>query len=474
MTLGKVLNNRSGAVLIFLLAIPHLLLIGLPLAHPDRFLLRDSFDYLDLANNLLATGQYEGAEFPDVDLKRPPGYPLFMALGLALGNGNTAAVSLLQVLLYLLIAFILYAIGRWVGGPGLGFTGVLFYFLNPNATFWSFVLLSETLAAFWLVLSLLGTVRFWQTRRPIWLFLSGACLGLSALTRPIALMLGGVWVLVLWWLAGKESGLLRQRARPLILCVVLGLSLLVVPWQFRNLTAHGRFTLSSVGEHTFKNWIVANTLAAAEGITRNEAVAQINAGPDDFAQSLAIIRRYPTVFVTEQIKGVIRTTLAIEYGTWARVLGGEQIETTGIISGLFSDGGLAGLSALLAPGRTGRWLWAGLYAFLYDLIAYGFTIYALTQVYLQTRRPAPSDTHREHILGRDLVVGLTVLLFTGLLYLLIIPLGAGQARFRVPADPLLAMLSGLGWIGWRWRHAKKAEIQLGAFQRTREGSQLTT
>jgi hypothetical protein len=33
-------------------------------------------------------------------------------------------------------------------------------------------------------------------------------------------------------------------------------------------------------------------------------------------------------------------------------------------------------------------------------------------------------------------------------YLLVVPFAAGQARFRVPADPLLTSLAGLGVAGW--------------------------
>ena len=117
----------------------------------------------------------------------PPGYPVFLALGLWAGGERLAFPLLIQILISLLTAALLYDTGRKIKNATLGMIVVVFYLLNPNAAFWSNVVLSETLTAFWITLSVWGMVHYWTTPGRGWLFLSGLSLGLSALTRPMAL-----------------------------------------------------------------------------------------------------------------------------------------------------------------------------------------------------------------------------------------------------------------------------------------------
>jgi hypothetical protein len=73
-----------------------------------------------------------------------------------------------------------------------------------------------------------------------------------------------------------------------------------------------------------------------------------------------------------------------------------------------------------------------LYAFGFDLVLYGLCIVAIWKSFRRERYGT--------------VIKLVFLLILALSYLLFAPLGAGESRFRAPADPLLGLLAGLAFI----------------------------
>jgi hypothetical protein len=263
------------------------------------------------------------------------------------------------------------------------------------------------------------------------LFLAGLALAAGALTRPIllplAIGLGIAFTLMEW----RRTRLPVQSIK-LCLVFLLGLLVLVLPWHLRNLQAHGRFTLSEVGDSTFQNWYVAKTLASAEGISRDEASGIIASSPNPMRYSLGIIRQYPLVFIKEQGRGILRSLLGAEYGSWAKVWGGQEISTTGVLSAFIDQGSPAEIFRSLGTQLTNSWFWAGMYALIYDFAIYTATLIGFWRVIRYHRKELVFET------------GVFVLL--SLIYLLIVPGAAGESRFRVPADPLLALVAGMAFL----------------------------
>ena len=418
-------------ILIGILIVVHLVMVLPTMQNPSRFQLRDSYDYLDLARTLLSTGRYSGTVYPGVDLLRPPGYPLFLLIGLWLEQGETGLISLMQVLLMFVTTWILYRICVELGHRHVGLIVVIFYLMNPNAAFWSMVLLTETLAGFWLTLGLWCFVHFWTTNRRRWLLLAGIALAAGALTRPIFLPLA-VGLIVIFFLLEWRRTHIPMHSLKVSLVFIVGLLVLVIPWQLRNQQVHGWFTLSEVGGSTFQNWYVAQTLAQAEGFSRDEAAAIIANSPNPLQYSLGVIRNYPAIFIKEQARGILRTLLGAEYGTWAKVWTGEDTATTGVLSAFIDLGSPSEIIGALATQVRNPWFWAGIYALVYDIILYAAILIGIWRVLRNYRH--------------ELVFNLAALLILSLIYLLIIPGVAGESRFRAPADPLLALAAGLAFL----------------------------
>ena len=417
--------------LIVILVLVHIGLVLPAIQYPLHFQVRDSYEYLDLARTLLSTGRYTGTEYPGIDLLRSPGYPLFILVGLWLGNGWTGLTALMQVLLMFLTAWILYRICAELGHRQVGLIAVIFFLLNPNATFWSMVMLSETLSSFWLVLGTWCFVHYWKTTHRRWIFVAGLALAAGAITRPIilplAIGLGMLFFLLEWRRTHAPIPSLKLSG-----LFFVGLILLVLPWHLRNQAVHGQFTLSEVGGSTFQNWYIAKALAAAEGYSRDEAASIIANSPNPLKYSLGVIRQYPLVFLKEQVRGILRTLLGAEYGTWAKVWGGEETATTGVLSAFIDLGSPGEILRSLASQAKNPWFWAGIYAFVYDIVLFTTVLIGFWCVLRNYRQ--------------ELVFSLAAMLVFTLFYLLIVPGPAGESRFRAPADALLALAAGLAFL----------------------------
>lgn len=167
----------------------------------------DSRTYLRLASQILRGWIY-------YDGSRTPGYPAFLAVLRSEQNAWLAQLGMGVV-----ITLLMYFIG-WQLGAGLGrgkrqkfaFLVGLAHTLNLGQLFFESSLLSETLATFWIVLSVAGLVYSYSTpkARTVWLAgLMGLFSALAILTRGLFILLPFWALLVIWldWAEKPTSGL---------------------------------------------------------------------------------------------------------------------------------------------------------------------------------------------------------------------------------------------------------------------------
>ncbi len=315
--------------------------------------------------------------------------------------------------------------------PGLALLAAWLFALDPNSLFVALAALTETVFAAALAFSILSLIAFQRSRRMRWAVFSAAALGLAVLTRPI-----GAWLIPLWAVFAAFSGgstwRLRLTSAGLVVFVA---SLVLLPWQLRNLAVHGEFGLSPVSNATIRNWMVAEGLAEARGISRNQAAAEISTADDPWAYSLELVRQYPRAMVVASARGVYRTVMGFEFGTWTYLLGGQLTPSWAFLDSLQALDIPGAWQALLQAARTGQFghititLWGLDYTFLiFPLAALGA---------LRLFRTSGRSWH-------------ALFLVFVCAYLILAPTGAGQARFRVPAAPALAILGAFG-INFLWQ-----------------------
>ncbi len=386
--------------------------------------------YLELATSLLERSTYEGYSRDNIDLVRTPIYPLFAAVVLGLSNQNLAYLALAQVLLTMVTCGLVFLIGREILGETAALAGAWVFALSPTSLFVALTALTETLFATLLALSVYLLVKYWRTPDWKWAAASAVILGLNTLVRPI-----GIWLIPLWAgfvLLNRSEPDSRRRLRTAGLVLLAGY-LVLIPWQLRNYFVAAQFTLTPVGEKTIRNWMIAPGLAEARGITREQAVSEIASQDDEQAYLFEIIQTYPKPVLVAQLTGIYRTVVGFEYGTWMILLGvdrkpGREFVNAALARNL--DKTVRAGRELLQGGYTVQF-WIPTWALGFNLVYY----FLMVSSVLVLRQ-------------KGMCVWCYLLIAAVVGYLIIVPFAAGQARFRVPPEPLMAVLAGLGVAGW--------------------------
>lgn len=198
------------------------------------FLLNDSGGY-----HLPAWDLVNGLGF-DLNPRRTPGYPLFLAGIIELAGQDLLAIAFVQHLLGLGAALMVYLIARRLFGAITGLAAGLVVVLEGTLLISEHYVMPETLftvsvlLALWLLLHLrdepFGAVAM----------AAGFVLGVAVLVRPVGLVLAPLALLV----ALARPGSVRQRAAGALL-LLCGLGIVVAPWVVRNWVVQGTPSISS-------------------------------------------------------------------------------------------------------------------------------------------------------------------------------------------------------------------------------------
>ena len=218
------------------------LVLGLALFFRGQFLFRapmfmqhDSLGYFLPAYDL-ATGQGFGVGF-----RRTPVYPLFLATVLTALGESLTGILIAQHGLGAVTAGLTYWLGRITVGRAAGLLAGLLVAVNGALLIGEHYLMSEGLFIPLLLLALVLLVHAARAPSAPRCLLAGALLAIAALCRPIAqaLFLLVPLAFVLFghrWLATARGTLL----------VALGAAALIVPWTVRNCVTAGECSTTGV------------------------------------------------------------------------------------------------------------------------------------------------------------------------------------------------------------------------------------
>jgi 4-amino-4-deoxy-L-arabinose transferase-like glycosyltransferase len=425
------MKKSLGLKLLIFFLVFRLLLVGVTMMNPTGCVLPDSLEYLDLAETLRAKGRYTSQASADKDLLRPPGYPVFLATIQMLAGSNSAPVTLVQLVLSSLISWFLLLIGHVLGRPRVGIVAAWLHALSPNVALWSLTIMTETLFSFLLTAAVLFWLIHLESSKLHWLVMAGVGLGLASLVRPIGaylVPLVAILTLILHW---REAG--SRKAIGFSTILLLGGMAILIPWGMRNWRVHGQFALSTVTRKTFVGFNLAYVLADVEGISRDEAVSELAEREDLLSLTFEILRQHPLEFVKTQIFGIARSLMGSETGTWSNVLGWRTWQGFGLLTRLFRgrvEEGMGGSTPISVDSEMFGLYVIYVYGLLHSAVLLGLQFPAVTWLRSRNRKD----------------VEFLILVIVSVLYLLVIPGAAGQARFRVPAEPGLAILASYGWL----------------------------
>jgi 4-amino-4-deoxy-L-arabinose transferase-like glycosyltransferase len=199
----------------------------------------DEQQYAELATSLLDGRGFAWASGELTSL-RPPLYPGFLAaLWHVTGEDNLQAVRVVQILLSLLTAALVFDLGRRAFTPSIGAWAAAATWLYPSLIYQDFTILTETLFTFLLVGFVLSSVMLVERPRAWIAVACGLALGLAALTRSVVFPIPLVLCPLLVFLV---KGSWRQR---LVLpgLVFAGYAAVVGPWAVRSTRLQGVVTI---------------------------------------------------------------------------------------------------------------------------------------------------------------------------------------------------------------------------------------
>ena len=210
----------------------------------------DANGYWELGHKLAAGEDYSIYD-PPRRVMRMPGFPLFLAASITIGGDRLLFARLLLAVVGAAACGLVIWLGQTLVDPRTGLMAGLLTTLWPTLVGFSVVILSETLFAACLLVSLVLLAKLAMTwgkaeNAPIRFGLAsgaGVTIALACYVRPswllIAPLFGLAHVLVAWF--GRASGTMPRRAVVEAACVMLGLAVTITPWAIRNQIVTGHF-----------------------------------------------------------------------------------------------------------------------------------------------------------------------------------------------------------------------------------------
>lgn len=444
--------RRIWAVVLLLVLICRLSLATLVYARPDLAIANDSDRYIPIANAILQGTAYAWNTDHPGELLNTVGYPLFLAGVFATFGSGAGDIALAQLLISGALTFGLYLMLSERIGARAAFLGALLLALDPLTALWSMTVLTESLFAVALglaagLLALSTHDRRWQT-----LVLAGLCVAMACLVKPFALLVAAIWAACIMFWRGKDNrGRAAKLSTGLRRAATFGIPilLLVSPWFVRNGLLWNCASLSSVDRVTMRDYIAAKVLAESRGLELGEAQADLQAAdpgvcPTQTRRYWGIILANPAIYAKLHAAGTIPVLIATNFDRWLQYFGREY--TLPDLWRPYMDGGWSGPARLMV-GELARAPVA--MATMLGLTAFQALLYllALTGAIAALRRPE----YQFRWITLTILGTIAVLILT--------PGQGGHERFRVPVQPMLALLISYGAVaraGFNpWRDAER-------------------
>jgi len=433
--------NRRHLVLVALFMVVRLGLSILVYRNPGPAFFPDSPGYERLGIGLLQGTAYGWIADDKTELFRPPGYPAFIALTYGLLGRNAGSLALLQLGLGGVIIFLLYDLGFRLHSPRAGLVAAGLYALDPFSAIWGLAVLSETLFTALVFFGLYGLVRWHLERREAWLVFAGMAGGLSALVRPIGLLLLPLWALMVFLTDRRRQrpevslSLKSSDTNTIIFSMVF--LLIVIPWSIRNKIVWDVLNISNVATRNLERYLAPAVIAERDGVSLEEA-RLILMPPDDLSAASRtawyadVIWSNPFHYASAHLKGTLRTIAGIEYTGWFEFLE-LPAERAGMLLALESGDPIGILERFAA--QISKQLEVSVVA----LISLGYQILLYVAALLGFRK-----------MYRRQPWTIALLVATGLI-LILVPGVVGEDRFRVPIQPILALMAGVGIVSSKSR-----------------------
>lgn len=441
------MRTRKLKIILIVAAVVRLAVLAAAWDHPARLFTPDSADYDQLCENLIEEGVFARDSQPEIF--RTPGYPFFMAFAALFGDWMPQATALAQIAIDVFLVYLTFLLGMLLCDQRVGLWAAALQAVATVSIAASTRILSDSLFAFMLILSILMLAEHFSSGK-WWSLISAAVVaGLACYVRAVGLMFCVLAVAVL--MLGPK----RFRRAGAFAGIVLAA---VAPWVVRNMIVADYAGFSSFATDSMYIYSAPAVLARAEGRDAEDVFREMVAEEYSYwyflshdertpgrlaryrqRRALAAITDHPGLYAQIHLRGSL--------GVWLPGITGV-LESVGLTAG--QKGSLAVLHAegLVAAARhyfygKGWLMWLCVPA---GALLAGKYFFAILCAAGRIRLPMPSAYW---------LVLLTVVGFA------VVAGPAATPRFRVPMAPLLSLAAagGIVWLADRLKRRKSQSQQ---------------
>lgn len=233
-------------------------------AAPQRMMRPDSAGYADLAHNLTDSGKFQRDSQPEIF--RTPGYPLFLTAFTPFGQGWLKAAAAFQVLLDLGAILMTAVIATILLDRRRGWYAAAWQSVAVASASAAALILSDSLFAFLLTAAVLLLVSYLKGAGPGLALAAAVVLAMATYVRPVGLAYFIVAAVVL---VARPKAFPRLQIHAAAFAVTY--AALLAPWVVRNASVADYPGFSSFTQESMFAFSAPRTLAAAEGLSVDEA-----------------------------------------------------------------------------------------------------------------------------------------------------------------------------------------------------------
>ena len=447
--------GRLCTAILLVIAVARLGFAGIVHARPALAVANDTDRYVPIARNILIGQAYGWNRDRSGELLNTVGYPLFLAGVFGVVGREPADVALAQLMLSGWVALVFNAILTRRLGPIPAFVSGLVLLLDPLSTLWSMTILTESLFAAVLGLGILLLASWAQSPNRWALIAAGTAIGVACLVKPFAMLVAVLCAGSLAIYAGPLELRIGSRfwtATRRVLEFLLPVALLVAPWFWRNAVLWGCPSLSSVDRVTMRDYMAAKVLSEVQGVDLEAAQSRLRAEdpgpcPEQTTKYWKIILANPGIYARLHAAGTVPVLIGTNFDRWLQYLGAEF--SLPDLWRPYMDSGWAGLSRVIS--EEARAFPQGM-SLMLGLSGWQVVMYALAF-------EGALAAWRQRLGG---VRWATIVLLLVIAILVLTPGQGGHERFRVPVQPLLAILIGYAVAWGRPRHSLSGRIARSA------------
>ena len=269
------MRTRALKIILIVAALARFGLLAGTWNHTERLATPDTTDYYELCANLIAEGTFQRDGRPEVF--RTPGYPFFMALGVAFGSSMPLVIAAAQIALDVLVVYLTFLIGMMLCDERIALWAALFQAVATVSIVASLRTLADGIFTFTLVFSVLLLVHHFRTNRRWSVLAAAVAAGLGCYVKPVGLIFCVLGIIVL---------IFHRRGYRLAGTFVGIVLVLIAPWVIRNAVVGEYVGLSSFATESMYKYSVPPVLARCEGGDREDVAREMAAEEESYRHSL--------------------------------------------------------------------------------------------------------------------------------------------------------------------------------------------